>query len=693
MSKPIEKCVAMRILFALTYYRPHVSGLTIYVQRLAEALAARGHQVSVLTSQYARSLPREQTVGGVRVIRAPVALKINKGAIMPSYVRVALPLLRGCDVAVLNLPNTPIEATLLPMLVRFLARRPIVATYHCDVQLPAGFFNRLINQVVFLSNAAAGALVQRLVAYTSDYAGHSPLLRLFRHKQEVIPPPVVVSEVDPDAVNRFRRRHGPDGEHLIGFAARLAPEKGVEFLLAALPRIRKDIPNVKVLFVGEFQNVFGEKNYRQRLQPLLAEAGDQWRFLGVLDPTQMAIFYGACDLTVLPSINRTESFGLVQVESMLCGTPVVATSLPGVRVPVLTTGMGRIVPPGDAAALSEAVVDVIRRRKDYVRPRVQVEGHFSLEKTVRAYEQLFERLTRWNRVRVKPLLHESTASTRGRTRTVAKVAGRGYLREHLREVPPFRALLRSMECRLFEQAGPVEEPVLDLGCGDGHFASMVFRESPSAGIDEDQRILHEARARSVHQHLMVASATELPFPSNFFKAVVANCVLEHIPDIDTALAEVFRVSHPVGRLLFSVPSHRFGEMLLGSTVLRSLGFARCAQAYADWFNRRSSHFHTDHPATWLKRLARHGFKVLHWEYYMSPTAHQVFDLAHYLSAPRLISRKLSGKWVLFSNLPTNILFERWLRPHYEAKPTGEGAYLFFHTRKSELKYNEETNPG
>ena len=69
----------MRILFALTYYRPHVSGLTIYVQRLAEALAARGHVVTVLTSHYDPGLPREEWIDGVRVVRAPVLFRISKG--------------------------------------------------------------------------------------------------------------------------------------------------------------------------------------------------------------------------------------------------------------------------------------------------------------------------------------------------------------------------------------------------------------------------------------------------------------------------------------------------------------------------------------------------------------------------------------------------------------------------------------
>jgi glycosyltransferase involved in cell wall biosynthesis len=77
---------------------------------------------------------------------------------------------------------------------------------------------------------------------------------------------------------------------------------------------------------------------------------------------------------------------------MLCGTPVVATDLPGVRTPVQTTQMGRIVPPRDAEALAEAVVDVILNRQNYVKPRSEIESHFPFEQLVQRYENLLQGL-------------------------------------------------------------------------------------------------------------------------------------------------------------------------------------------------------------------------------------------------------------------------------------------------------------
>lgn len=675
----------MKILFSLTYYRPHVSGLTIYVQRLAEALVRRGHQVTILTSQYDDSLPTGETINGVDVVRVPVAFWVSKGAIMPSYIETALPLLREHDVAAINLPNTPIEAALLPALAKSV-NCPITATYHCDVNLPDGLFNRIVDEAVFLSNVVAGVLVDRIVAYTHDYAEHSRFLRRFGDKRVVIPPPVVIPDPNPDDVVDFRRTHAPNDETLIGFAARLATEKGVEYMLGALPRIREEIPNVKVLFAGEYQNVIGEDEYWKRLQPMLKDAGDHWEFLGVLDPEEMATFYGACDVTTLPSINSTESFGLVQVESMLCGTPVVASNLPGVRVSVRKTQMGRIVPIKDSKALAEALIEVIRHRQEYVRQRQEIEEHFSLEKTVEQYESLFSDVIaehRHSRIRTRRTV---AFSSNGHADDTAVYDQRNYLRAHLEEVPAFRALLRGIECRLFEDAGPLEDPVLDLGCGDGHFASMAFagidgKAQLFTGIDPDETMVREAQTRGVYRYPLAASATSIPFPDDSFNTVVANCVIEHIPDIEAVLSETARVLKPGGRFIFGVPSHRFADMLLGTSVFRTLGIESLAQAYGNWFNRHSQHYHTDDPETWHRRLRAHSFDVEEWEYYMSPAGHRAFDLAHYLGLPRLLSRKLTGKWVAFSNPLSNALFERWLRPYYEEKPVGEGPYIFFITRR------------
>jgi glycosyltransferase involved in cell wall biosynthesis len=379
----------MRILFALTYYRPHVSGLTIYVERLARELARRGHTVTVLTSQYERDLAREETVDGVHVIRAPVLLRISKGVIMPTFGLLATQLVRQHDVVSLHLPQ--FDAAGVALRGR-LMKKPTTLTYHCDLKLPPGLFNGVVNQVVHTMNHLAGRFADKIVAYTQDFADHSPFLTRFAHKVHVIPPPVEVSAPNAEAVQVFAKRLNLDSHKVIGFVARLATEKGVEILLRALPRVLEVYPQTRVLFAGQYQNVLGEEAYARRLEPLLKQHAERWDFLGILSPSQLAAFYPNCDLLVLPSLNSTETFGLVQIEAMLYGTPSIASNLPGVRQPVTQTGMGVVVPIGDADALAEAIINVLRDRSSYVRPRQEIVERFNTRLTADGYEVLFEEL-------------------------------------------------------------------------------------------------------------------------------------------------------------------------------------------------------------------------------------------------------------------------------------------------------------
>ena len=381
----------MRILLALTFYRPHLSGLTIYVERLAQALAQRGHEVTVLASQHDASLPLDAVESGVRVVRVPVRSWIGKGPVMTSYGRAASRLLATHDVLSLHLPQ--LEAASLALRARR-RRRPVFLTYHCDLLLPSGIVNRLADRVVALSNRTAAGVADRIVAYTVDYAESVALLRRYRQKLEVIPPPVVMPRPADGAVDAFRHAHGlsDEGGAVIGMAARLATEKGVDVLLDSVSTLVRSVPDFRILFAGPHEGVAGEEAYRARISRAIAALGDRWVFLGPLDPVaEMPAFLSALDCLVVPSVNSTESFGLVQVEAMLSGTPVVASGLPGVRDVVRTTRMGEVVPPGDPVALGEAIVRVVQNPERYVRERAEIEALYDVDATVESYERLFAR--------------------------------------------------------------------------------------------------------------------------------------------------------------------------------------------------------------------------------------------------------------------------------------------------------------
>jgi glycosyltransferase involved in cell wall biosynthesis len=380
----------MRILVGLTYYRPHYSGLTIYTERLARGLVKLGHQVTVLTSRFDPELPEQEVQDGVRIIRPPVLLHLSKGVIMPSLPARALRLLRQADVVNLHLPQ--MDAGYISWMAK-LAGKPVVMTYHCDLRLPTGLVHWVANQGAALASHLTALAADAVVTNTRDYAENSAFLRRYLGKMHFIPTPIELPSVNGQDIARFREKYNLlDGQSIIGMNARLATEKGVEYLIEALPEILKRHPNARVLHAGQYQNVLGEEKYAQKLAPLIERLGEHWSFLGILSPLEQAAFFHASEVLVLPSLNSTESFGMVQVEAMTCGTPAVASDIPGVRCAVQETGMGRIVPPRDPQALAEAVSEILDRPERYTGDPGTIRQRYSPETVARRYETLFKEL-------------------------------------------------------------------------------------------------------------------------------------------------------------------------------------------------------------------------------------------------------------------------------------------------------------
>jgi glycosyltransferase involved in cell wall biosynthesis len=384
----------MKILTVLTYYRPHTSGLTIYAERLARAFARRGHQVTVMTTQYDPSLKNEETIDGVRVIRVPVAARVSKGVLAPAFGWVATKLVAQHDVVQLHLPQ--FDAPGVALRGRLFGK-PTVLTYHCDILLPPGLFNRVVNTVVDFQNNMAGMLANHIVTYTQDYADNSTYLSRYASKLTPILPPVELPSPLPGTVEAFAEEHRvKERRPVIGMATRFASEKGVEILLGALPAILEKYPKAQVLYAGQHQNVMGEQAYFDRLAPQIREyeVSGHWTFLGNLDPVQMAAYYPNLDVLTVPSLNSTEAFGLVQIEAMMNGVPCVPSALPGVRQPVTMHGAGKISRIGDSADLAEAILGVLNEADKYRADTASIKKSYNPDSIAQEYEKLFAKLMR-----------------------------------------------------------------------------------------------------------------------------------------------------------------------------------------------------------------------------------------------------------------------------------------------------------
>jgi SAM-dependent methyltransferase len=262
------------------------------------------------------------------------------------------------------------------------------------------------------------------------------------------------------------------------------------------------------------------------------------------------------------------------------------------------------------------------------------------------------------------------------------MAGKDYLWLNLRELPYFRGALRAVEGSFYEQF-ELNNPVLDLGCGDGQFAEITFDQRMEVGIDPWLEPLREAKLRDAYDHVIMNQGAILPFPDSYFATVISNSVLEHIEHLQPVLEEVARVLKPGEQFLFCVPNHQFLSTLSIGRFLDRLGLRKIAQRYRTWFNKISRHYHCDSPEVWGQRLNSAGFEMERWWHYYSPKSLAMLEWGHYLGLPSWIIHRITGRWIL---VPAR--WNLWLTRKIVEKSYGEktdndpkGAYTFYVTRR------------
>ena len=536
-SKPqFAKLGAMRIFTALTYYYPHWTGLTRYAQLVAEGLAARGHHVEIVTSRHSPDLPIRDLVNGVHVWRLPVAAQLSRGQVCPAMPAAFGRALARADVAQIHTPL--LESALVASLARA-NKKPLVLTHHGDLVMPPGLFNALTRSVVVSQMSAAGACASAVVAYSRDYARHSPFLAQFGDKRVVIPPPIEIPTPNRESAQRWKRELGLENARIVGFAGRFVSEKGFDFLLEAMPLVREKIPNAQFVFAGETGVVY--EKFFETCRAAWERNSAFITSLGLLrDPQKLADFYAMCDVFTLPS--RTDCFALVQGEAMCCGTPVVASNIVGARVAVRETGAGKLFAPGDVRALADALVEVLENREKYAPEPAEMRAHFDISKTIDGYKQLYE------------ALHKRTFSRAVTPPQPDASAARNPVAQREFDM----AFARRAGWLLEKLAPKTGETVLDCGCGYGFYTKVLAKSGAKiVGLDDDFARLARAKSETPEAHFLRGDALKLPFADASFDKILLSEVLEHLRDDEAALREFWRVLKPQGLLGISVPHARY----------------------------------------------------------------------------------------------------------------------------------------
>lgn len=345
-----------KVLVSCTYYLPNISGVTVYVDILANKLGEKGYKISVLTSRYKKELSKFEENRGIKIIRSEVALVINKGVLMPMFWWDAFKQVKENQIIFANLPQ--VESIWLGLWSKILGKKFIVI-HHCEFNFTGSLSNKLISLLTYPIHFITYILADEIISYTKDYGQTSIFLKYFPKKIKYVLPPVVVGKEDKDKQTEIKKKLGLKNEKVVGFVGRIAWEKGLNYAIEAIARLDK----VKLVLVGPYKNLVGDSSFKN-LKKLIDKHSDKVVLYGPTSHDELVNLYKIFDCLVLPSTNNLETFGIVQAEAMISNCPVVASDLPGVRMPVRMTGLGEIAKVNDSVDLAKKIYKVLNTKYD-----------------------------------------------------------------------------------------------------------------------------------------------------------------------------------------------------------------------------------------------------------------------------------------------------------------------------------------
>lgn len=368
----------LRVLHVGKYYPPVPGGMERVLQLLCEA-ERRLVDSRVLVANLGPTTLRD-VCNGVPVVRAATLARVGSVGLSAALAR---ELARTpADVTVIHEPN-PV-ALVADLITR--RRGPLVVYFHSEVVRAQWKYRALYRP--FLRRVLDRAA--RILVASPAMRDTAVQLEGYRHKCVVVPyginlDSLALTPVAQAGAARWRHDFGPSP--LLLFVGRLVPYKGVDVLIRAMRG-----------FNGRLA-VVGDGPLRESLSRLAADIGvtDRVRFVGAVPDEQVVALYHACDALVLPSVTRAEAFGMVQLEAMACGKPVISTDLPSGVPWVNQHGeSGLVVPPGDVeglgAGLQTLFADSARRAALGAGARRRVEREFSddrmAQRTVSIYREI-----------------------------------------------------------------------------------------------------------------------------------------------------------------------------------------------------------------------------------------------------------------------------------------------------------------
>ena len=370
----------MHILQVTPYFYPHFGGVESHVMGLSEGLINLGHEVEVVTSRYSR-MPETEKIKGIKVTRLPQWINLYNTPVVTAIQE----FVRRSHADVVHVHSPP------PFTERFAAKgakdsqKPLVVTHHCDLELKGFLGNIAVNLYQSFLGKYPLRVADRVISTTNSYATTSR--SLWDIDVDVVPNAVDIDRFNPQNKGDFiRDKFVEEDEPLALFVGRLVPHKGIGILIRALEYLQ----NGKLLIIGDGPYLNWLKQLTKKLN-----LEERVVFVGPISDYWLPAYYAATDVVVLPSTSRLEAFGIVGLEAMASGKPLVLSDIPGVR-DVISSDEGFIVEPLDPEAIAHAlekIWDYPENAKQMgLKGRERVVNMFSWEKVSKNVEKIFKEI-------------------------------------------------------------------------------------------------------------------------------------------------------------------------------------------------------------------------------------------------------------------------------------------------------------
>jgi len=367
----------MKILLVNKLYFPWVGGVEKVIQQIGEGLNRKnGFKIEVLCCQ-PKGKGKTEEIDGVKVHRASSFGIFWGMPISFDFFRLFKKLSKEVDIIDFHHPFPLGDLAIF----LFPPKAKLVIHYHSDI-VRQKVFEILFKPLVFNTLKKA----ERIIVSNPNLVENSSYLQKFKEKCVVIPFGVDLKRFENFDENKIREIKEKYGDFLL-FVGRLNYYKGVEYLIEAMKEVEANL-----VIIGEGPE---RKNLEFRIKNL--GLGDKIFFLPFQKEDELVNYYHACSVFVLPSIFKSEAFGLVLIEAMACGKPVVSTELGTGTSFVNQDGVtGFVVPPKDSQALVKALQKILENKKlaqefgQNARNRVIEE--FSLEKMLIGILEVYKKI-------------------------------------------------------------------------------------------------------------------------------------------------------------------------------------------------------------------------------------------------------------------------------------------------------------